>query len=217
MGTLRIVAVGAEFVNRVFGWAHVEVDDQRRLVEAVAVWTENLRDSMTASTGLEQAISSTADHAPSIISDKVNRLVADLRYRRIDLALSDFAHSLANPTSDFVIVALILSVRHHARDVTGLLTHLSDAARAETDLYTRIWVSRARSRTAVRIITGSVALFVVGLVLLNPFYLAPFLSVSGAIVFTLIISCFVGGLAWLRSMTSLAPPPRFLQQNVGIQ
>jgi Flp pilus assembly protein TadB len=190
----------------------VAVDDQRALVEAVAVWTENLRDSMTASSGIEQAISDTARHAPLIISEEVNRLVAALRYQRIDDALREFAQALANPTSDFVVAALILSIGHHTRDFTGLLTHLSDAARAETDLYMRIWVSRARSRTSVRIIAGSVASFVVGLLLLNPQYMRPFFSASGFFALVVIIACFSSGLLWLRSMTMLEAPPRFLHQ-----
>ena len=201
--------------NGLFVSRRVAVDDQRVLVEAVAVWTENLRDAMTASSGIEQAISGTAPYAPSIIAEDVHRLVAALRYRRLDDALRDFAHSLGNPTSDFVIAALILSMRHHARDVTGLLTHLSDAARAETDLYTRIWVSRARSRTAVRIITGSVACFVVGLLVLNPLYLRPFLSAAGSVVLIGIISCLTSGLLWLRSMTSLETPPRFFHGGLS--
>jgi Flp pilus assembly protein TadB len=213
MGAVNFSGAMARLAHGANRFRRVAVDDQRALVEAVAVWTENLRDSMTASSGIEQAISDTARHAPSILSEDVNRLVASLRYRRIDEALREFAHALGNPTSDFVIAALILSIGHHTRDFIGLLTHLSDAARAETDLYTRIWVSRARSRTAVRIITGSVASFVVGLVLLNPLYLRPFLTPTGLVVLSGICLSFGCGLVWLRSMTSLDPPPRFLHQE----
>lgn len=215
MGTVTMSRMLSQLMITTHNRRRVAVEDQRALVEAVAVWTENLRDAMTAAAGIEQAISDTARHAPSLISDEVNRLVATLRYRRIDDALRDFAHALGNPTSDFVVTALILSVRHHTRDFTALLTHLSDAARAETDLYTRIWVSRARSRTAVRIITCSVAIFVMCLLIFNPLYLAPFVSVSGLMVLSFVIVCFACGLLWLRSMTSLDAPPRFLNSGLG--
>ena len=191
----------------------VNVEDQRELVEAIAVWTENLRDAMSASSGIEQAITESARHAPSALAAEARLLAASVRYRKIDDALGDFADSLRNPTSDFVVAALILSIRHHTHDFLGLLTHLSDAARAETDLYTRVWVSRARTRTAVRIITASVSCFVVGLVVLNPDYLAPFLTLHGVAVLTVVCACFAGGLFWLRTMTSLEHPPRFLHRR----
>jgi len=190
----------------------VDVADQRELVEAVAVWTENLRDSITASIGLEQALVGTAGHCPSIIAEPIQRLVASMRYRGLEDALREFAHALGNPTSDFVVAALITALRNHTRDLSGLLTHLSDAARAETDLYARIWVSRARSRTSARIISSSVVLFVLGLVLLNPLYLAPFLESPGVFVLGVVICCFVFGLRWLSLMSSLEAPPRFLGQ-----
>ena len=213
MGMMSIPRAGSRPAFGGLRFHRVAVDDQRAVVEAVAVWTENLRDSMTASSGIEQAIADTARHAPEIISEEVGRLVASLRYRRIDDALREFAEALGNPTSDFVVAALILSVGHHTSDFTGLLTHLSDAARAETDLYTRIWVSRARSRTAVRIISGSVVSFVVGLLLLNPLYLRPFLTPAGLVALAGICLSFGCGLLWLRSMTTLDAPPRFLLQG----
>lgn len=208
---MKQVNAASRIVGRSSRSRRITVNDQRALVEAVAVWTENLRDSMTASSGIEHAITEAARHAPAIIASDVNRLVASLRYRSLEDGLTDFARSLGNPTSDFVVVALILSITHHTRDFAGLLGHLSNSARAETDLYTRIWVSRARSRMAVRIITGSVASFVAGLLVLNPMYLRPFFSTTGMTTLMGIAMCFFTGLIWLRSMTSLESPPRFLR------
>ena len=56
-----------------------QADDQRALVEAVAMWTENLRDTISASSGLEQAIIATELHSPRAISAPARRLVASLR------------------------------------------------------------------------------------------------------------------------------------------
>jgi Flp pilus assembly protein TadB len=188
----------------------VDVADQQEIVRAVAVWTENLRDAISASSGLEQAITSTAGHSPDVIDVHLQRLVGSLKYRPLDECLRDFAMALANPTSDFVVASLLVSLRHPTRDMSALLSHLSDCARAECDLYLRVWVSRARSRTSVRIINFSVLIFSFGLVSLNPSYVAPFLTRQGGFFLVCIALCFLIGLTWLRRISTLAPPQRFL-------
>jgi tight adherence protein B len=185
-------------------------EDQRALVEAIATWTENLRDTISASSGLEQAIIATEHHSPRALAPAVQRLVASLRYGSLEDGLRRFADDVAHPTCDFVVAALITSSQHQTRDVGQLLGHLSDCARAECHLYLRIWVSRARSRTAVRIITGAVATFVVGLVALNPVYLAPFFSTEGALVFVCVAVCFVLALVWMQNIARIRTPARFL-------
>ena len=185
-------------------------DEQREIVEAVASWTENLRDTMSASGGLEQAIVSTGTHAPRVLRPAVRRLTASLRYGTLEDGLARFADDVAHPTCDFVVAALVTASRHQTRDVASLLGHLASCARAECDLYLRIWVSRARSRTAVRIITGAVAVFVTGLLVLNPTYLSPFLSVEGAMVAFLVVALFVGALVWMHRIAAVETPGRFI-------
>ena len=189
---------------------HRSADEQREIVEAVASWTENLRDTMAASGGLEQAIVSTGIHAPRVLRPAVQRLTASLRYGTLEDALVRFAHDVAHPTCDFVVAALVTASRHQTRDVASLLGHLASCARAECDLYLRIWVSRARSRTAVRIITAAVATFVTGLLVLNPAYLAPFASLEGAVVAVLVAALFVGALVWMHRIAAVETPGRFV-------
>lgn len=184
--------------------------DQREVVEAVATWAEHLRDTMSAASGLEQAIISTERHAPRAIAPPIQRLVASLRYGSLEDGLRRFADDVGHPTCDFVVAALVAASQHQTRDVALLLGHLADCARSECSLYLRIWVSRARSRTAVRIITSSVGVFAGGLVVLNPSYLAPFMSSTGAVVLLFITGCFIGALTWLNRMAHVQTPSRFL-------
>ena len=186
------------------------VGDQREIVEAVATWTEHLRDTMSAASGLEQAIISTELHAPRAIAPAVRRLVASLRYGSLEDGLRRFADDIAHPTCDFVVAALVAASQHQTRDVSLLLGHLADCARSECALYLRVWVSRARSRAAVRIISWAVIVFSGGLVLLNPGYLAPFASAGGAVVLAVITGCFVVALVWLNEMARVRTPARFL-------
>jgi high-affinity Fe2+/Pb2+ permease len=77
-------------------------------------------------------------------------------------------------------------------------------------LYLRIWVSRARSRTAVRIITGVVVAFIAGLFIFNRPYLAPFGSLEGLLVLVCICLLFASSIWWLRKIAQIRTPARFL-------
>jgi hypothetical protein len=187
-----------------------EAFDQGQIVEGIATWTENLRDTIAASAGLEQAIFATENFAPRAIAEPVRRLVAGLRYGTFEDALRRFADDVAHPTCDFVVAALITASVHQTRDLAQLLTHLSECSRSECHLYMRIWVSRARMRTAIRIISGAVTTFVVGLLAFNTAYLKPFLTVEGIFVMACISSAFAFALLSLHKLSNIRVPARFL-------
>ena len=193
-------------------FSHDDSGYQRQLVESIAAWTENLRDTMAAASGLEQAIIATAERSPKAIEAPLQRLVASLRYESLEVSLRRFADEVDHPTCDFVVAALTTSSRHQTRDIHTLLGHLSECARAECHLYLRIWVSRARSRTAVRIITAVVLAFVGGLILFNRQYLAPFFSLTGASVALVISASFITSLVWLSRIADVQTPDRLLRQ-----
>ena len=184
--------------------------DQMDLVEAIASWTENLRDLLASSSGLEQAIIAGRDHAPRRLARNVRQLAADLRYRSLEESLRDFADDVAHPTCDFVVLALVSTVHNPTRDLVQLLGQLADSARSECELYLRVWVSRARSRTAVRIIFGSVALFVAGLLLFNPAYIAPFFSREGSLFLIAMIAMFATALVWVSRISRVPDRARLL-------
>lgn len=187
-----------------------QADDQRVLVEAIASWTESLRDTISAAAGLEQAIIATENHCPRAIAVPVQRMVASLRYGTFEDSLRRFADDVAHPTCDFVVAALITASTHHSRDVAQLLGHLAECSRSECELYLRIWVSRARTRASVRIIKGTIAFFAFGLVLFNSAYLAPFASAEGCVVLLLISICFVSSLFWMSRIAQVDIPTRLL-------
>lgn len=186
-------------------------------MEAIASWTESLRDTISAAAGLEQAIIATENHCPRAINEPVQRLVASLRYGTLEDALRRFADDVAHPSCDFVVAALITSSTHHSRDLSQLLTHLAECSRSECELYLRIWVSRARSRTSVRIISGTIACFALGLLLFNTNYLRPFFTFEGFMVLLAICVCFTGSLFWMSQIARVEVPGRLLTSRVEIK
>lgn len=193
----------------------VHLTDQRALVEAIASFTEQLRDTVSASAGLEQAISVTLGTCPREVEPAVRRLVADMKYGNIEDALRRFADELSHPTSDFVVAALLAAVQHRTKDLSGLLTQLSESAREECNLYLRVWVSRARTRSAVRIVIGSLAAFTCGLVVLDPGYLAPYAQPSGVVALIVTGAGFGLGLALLDRMARFEPPSRLIAKRAS--
>jgi Flp pilus assembly protein TadB len=192
-------------------------EDQRVLVEAIASWTESLRDTISAAAGLEQAIIATENHCPRAINEPVQRLVASLRYGTLEDALRRFADDIAHPSCDFVVAALITASIHHSRDLAQLLTHLAECSRSECELYLRIWVSRARTRTSVRIISGTILCFVLGLSLFNTTYLQPFFSREGAFVLLMIAVSFGSSLYWMSLIARVEIPGRLLANRAGVK
>lgn len=188
--------------------------DRGELTEAIAVFTEHLRDTVVSATGLEQAIASTLDACPGPIEPAVRRMVAQMQYGGLEDALRRFASDLAHPASDFVAAALLSAVRNQTRDLSGLLTQLSASAREECALHTRIWVSRARTRSAVRIVAGTLVAFVVGLALLDPSYLAPYRTLEGVVVLLAVAAGFACGLFLLEKMARFQQPVRIIRERV---
>jgi Flp pilus assembly protein TadB len=184
--------------------------DDRSLVEAIAVWTEQLRDMLAGSSGLEQAISATAAHAPSPLRDPLERLVSSMSYQTLPHALQRFAKDIDHPTADFVIAALSTAATRQVRELGALLGHLASCARDEARMQTRIWVGRSRTRSSVKIIGSVVIVFVGGLATLSPDYLAPYRSTDGQLVLSVIILVFVASLVLMQRMAMITAPERFI-------
>ena len=155
--------------------------DERGLADAIATWTEQLRDTLAGAHGLEQAIVATSNHAPLAISVAVRRLSAQIQYGKLSDGLRRFADEVDHPIADFVSAALITATKYQARDIAQLLGHLAQCAREEGRMRTRIWVGRARTRSSVRIISFVVIGFVALLVIFNRDYLSVYSSLEGQV------------------------------------
>ena len=190
--------------------------DEQVLVEAIASWTEQLRDTLAGSHGLEQVIIATAPHAPLAIAPAVERLSVFITYGSLSDGLRRFAEDVDHPTADFVTAALVTASQHQARDIGLLLGHLAQCARDEGRMRTRIWVGRARTRSAMRIITTVVALFVGGLFVFNREYLEPYSSVSGQFILGVILAGFAIALFMMQNMSRIETPERFIRKRTVV-
>ncbi|MFM9071237.1 MAG: type II secretion system F family protein [Acidimicrobiaceae bacterium] len=187
--------------------------DERGLAEAIATWTEQLRDTLAGAHGLEQAIVATSLHAPLAIASAVSRLSAQIQYGKLSDGLRRFADDVDHPTCDFVSAALITATEYQARDLAQLLSHLAQCARDEGRMRTRIWVGRARTRSSVRIISFVVVGFVSALVVFNREYLSVYSSFEGQIILSGIFILFGIALVMLEQFSRIAAPQRFIRRR----
>nr|WP_229874174.1 type II secretion system F family protein [Amycolatopsis deserti] len=180
-------------------------------IEAIATWTEMLRDTLSAAAGLEQAVLATAPLAPPAIRAKVGDLAAGIENgERLAPALRRLGERLDDPVGDLVIAALLLAAEHQTRQLADLLGSLAEAARGQASMRMRVEAGRARTRTSVRVIVGTTLAFAVAVVLLNRSYMGAYDSAAGQIVLLGIGGLFAAGFAWLSRIARIPLPDRFL-------
>jgi tight adherence protein B len=183
-------------------------------IEAVASWTEMLRDTLSAAAGLEQAILATAPLAPVAIRSEVAGLASRVQNgHRLAPALRQLAEELADPTADLVIAALVLAAEHQARQLGELLGSLAETARSQAAMRMRVETGRARTRTSVRVVVATTIVFAVGVVVFNRAYLTAYDSVLGQAVLLVIGGLFGTGFAWLVRIAAGRATARVLTLN----
>ena len=112
-------------------------------LEALAAWTESLRDTIAGAVGLEQAIPSSLRVAAPSLQEPLARLV-DRLHTRVPMpeALRALADDLDDPSADLIIGALIINARLRGPGLRDLLGALSTAVREELDVRRKVNAER---------------------------------------------------------------------------
>jgi tight adherence protein B len=208
-----LAGVGAALFPKVF---FGKAARQARLarVEALATWAEQLRDTLAGAAGLEETIIATVRVAPGPLRPQLARLARRLDRDKLVPSLRAFADELADPLADLAVSALMLGAEKQVKDLGALLGALADTAREEAAMHLRVDAGRARTRTAVQIITVFTLAFAVGLVTLNRGYLEPFDSALGQCVLAVVGLCFAGSFWLMDRMTRPVEAERILVRGV---
>ena len=207
----------AALADRFFGGT----GEERRAIErldALATWTEALRDTIAGAVGLEQAIPATAINASPAIKPGLNLLVDRLRIREpLPSALMRFADDLDDPSADLIVAALVLNARLRGPGLREVLSALADSAREELDVRRKVAAERRSTRRSVQVVVAVTLIMAAGLVLFNPTYMAPYTSFVGQAVLTVVIALYALGLLWLRRLAKIEVPERFLITSANNQ
>jgi hypothetical protein len=198
------------------GRPYIQTRNEQELVDGIATWTEQLRDTLAGAHGLEQAIVATSVHAPLVLQAHVKKLASFIGYGSLEDGIRRFGDDLDNSTADFVVAALVTASQHQARDLGMLLTQIAQCARDESKMRSRVWVGRARTRSAIKIIATVIASFVLGLFTFNRTYLQPYSSIQGQVVLSAILGVFAVSLSLMQSMAKIIEPERFVRRRVAV-
>ena len=173
--------------------------------EAIAVWTELLRDTLSAASGLSQAIVATAPLAPDALKSPVSSLATRITNGMpLVEALRLLAAEVNDPSIDLVVCSLTLAASARTQRVSDLLGALAGSMREEVVMRLRVESGRASARSGVRTIAiFSVAFMAVLLVIARP-YLSPFGSSQGQVV--LAISFLFDGLGIVYMLKLVRDP-----------
>jgi tight adherence protein B len=193
------------------GWAMPSLvglrSRRRRLMErteAVATWAEMLRDLLTSSAGLQEAIGKSASVAPRAIHDEVEALYVRAQRGDLAAALRRFAADVADPVADTLVAALLIADARAGADLGGMLAAVAGSTRDAVATQQRIGAARARIYRTSQLIAGIVSFFVGVLVLTNRSYMEPFGTATGQLVLTVVFA-LLGAALW--AMLALSAPP----------
>jgi tight adherence protein B len=182
-------------------------------IEAIATWTELLRDTLVASAGLAQAIVACAQVAPREVRAEASRLADRISSGvAMNSALRSFADEVDDASADLVVCALVLATDARTQRLGDLLSALAESIRDEVAMRLRVEASRASARSSVRTIVVFSIGFAVVLALIARSYLAPFHSATGQVVLVAVAGLYGAGI-WLMARLVRTPPPARLLEG----
>lgn len=191
------------------------VEEEIEKVEAIATWTEQIRDTMNASAGLQQSLVATAVNGPAAIKHELASFARSAPRGDLAGALRQLGSDLRHPASDLVVAGLVSAAELDAGRLVPLLSRLAHSIRDEAQMRVRIEVSRARVRTSMKIVGFFVALTVALMVIVGRELLSGYETALGQ-VWLLVVGGVVVLAVWsTRQLAEVRQPERFVAKRVS--
>ena len=216
LAVTRWVAAAAGTVLLVWCWDRVFGGTGRtRLataqLDALAGWTESLRDLVATGIALPEALPASATGAAPVLRPALTRLAEQLAAREpLDRALRMLGDELDDGGADLVVAALLLNTRAQGRALQAVLTALAASLRSDLHVRRTVEAERRSTRRAVQIVVTVTLLTALGLRLGNPVYVEPYSTPAGQVMLGLVTVVFAVGFAWLARLSAMPRTPRLL-------
>ena len=186
-------------------------------VEALATWTEQLRDVLLAGDQPIGAIQATVNTAPDVIRPQVRTLAARLGRQSEQIVLRQWADALDDPTADLVAAGLLVALGQGAR-AEAVLTSLAAQARQQAERRRLLEAERAPVKREVWSVTGLMSLQLLGgLLFARSSYLAPYRTVTGQLALCVFLAIFLGLVVRVQRLSRFPKPARFLTLRGGVR
>lgn len=182
-------------------------------LEALAMWTESLKDLVSGATGLHEAIPASVETAAPILQRPLGRLLGTVGDAKelLTIALEELAADLADPTADLIIAAMIMNAKARGPGLASSLERLAESTREELELRRRIDASRRGGRRNLQIIITMVVIMA-GLMafVFPPAFSQPYRTPAGQLVLVIVFGIFGASFAWIRRLSDPDVPETFL-------
>lgn len=213
------VAIAVGFLvagyDRLFGGTRRARVAVERL-DALANWTESLRDMVASGVALPEALPASVPAAAPVLRPALVAFAERLASREpLETALRALADDLDDGGADLVIAALVLNARAQGRALEAVLSSLAGSIRAEVRVRRTIEAERRSTRRAVQVVVAVTVVTALGLALGNPSYVAPYRTVAGQLVLVVVVGIFAVGFAWLARLSAMPTVQRILAPSSG--
>lgn len=181
-------------------------------LEALAMWTESLKDLVTGPIGLYEAIPASVATAPAVLLGPLGALSGLIdAHEPLPQALRELAEDLADPSADLVIAALIMNAETRGPGLASSLERLAQSLREELELRRSIEASRRGGRRSVQIMVIAVAVMACLMAFVfPPQFSAPYRTPQGQLVLLVVFTVFGGCFMTLRRLADPDVPDTFL-------
>jgi len=179
-------------------------------VEALATWTEQLRDVLMAGDQPIGAIQATVATCPDPVRAQVRALASRLGRQPEQVVLRQFADDLDDPTADLIAAGLLVALTKGGR-AERVLSSLAQQARHQAERRKLLEAEREPARREVWWVTGLMtAQLVGGLVFARSSYLAPYRTLGGQVVLCVLLGAFLALIVYVQRLSRFTRPARFL-------
>ncbi len=172
------------------------------LLQAVDRWVRTLGSLLSTGRSISDAIRISTRHAPALLAPSLQRLRLRMDERwTTEQALLAMADELSSADADAVLAALSLAAQRGGTGAAATLHALADNLQDRLRALREIDTERAKPRFVVRQVT-LITTVALGLALLfGGSFFAPFGTPIGQLLLAILVSAYLGSLAFLRTMT----------------
>lgn len=209
-----VMSLAAAFVVWLWPTIRATYTAEKRQItrlEALATWTESLRDTIAGASGLPQAIALSAETAHPEIRPQLQRLMGQVRAQvPLPAALAQLGADLADPDADETIAALVLSSRLQSAGLQASLSELASITRAKLDMRVKIDEDRRTNRSSALVILGIIVAIATAMAFFSGGFLAAYASPLGQLWLTMVLGIWTAAFIGIKRSTSGVRSPRFL-------
>jgi tight adherence protein B len=187
-------------------------------IEALAQWTESLRDLAQKGAGLESVIPRTVDTASDVLAGPL-RLMSFRLSVKVPLpeALSLFADEVDDAKADLVVAALSLAARQRKGQLSRVLSSLSKSLREELENRTKVMRERNSIRREAAQVAGLSAVLVAAASLFAPTGLPTGETSTAAQLLPLLLAAaYLFVFSRVRRLAEPEREPRFLSSAAEV-